>query len=191
VEIDWFQLSVDKRHFLICTSKGDLIYYSVKDGKMLKKIWGHKKEVSHIFTDHKNNLISSSGWDGKILIQKAVGKKSAMRKQKNSHFGKPISIMCVWVETNYIATWATDYAHIWSYDSLRLHGIWACNGNEICAMKFYDDKPFLITLDRSSSIKIWFLKSKELYNFYRPIVHIKTSINFGDHLSTHCLFNNI
>jgi WD40 repeat protein len=104
LEINYFQLSVDKRHFLIGKSSGSLTYYSVKDGKIFKQIYGHKKEVSGMLTDWKNNLIISSGWDSKILIQKAVERTKVFRTQKKSHFAYPISILKLSVVTNFIAT---------------------------------------------------------------------------------------
>lgn len=92
--MDHFCLSIDKRHFLIATNHGKMIYYLIRDGKFEKKLFKHKNLISDIFIDEQNKLISSAGWDGQIIIQKEYKpKKSLYKRLKKANFGKPINIM--------------------------------------------------------------------------------------------------
>jgi hypothetical protein len=73
-----------------------MTFYSTKEGKFLNRIYCHKNVIANSFIDIKNKLVISACWGGKIMIQKgATENKLLYRVQKNSHYGKPISIMRV------------------------------------------------------------------------------------------------
>ena len=158
------------------------MYYSVTEGKLQKKMICHKGEISSLFEDKKNRLIVTAGWDGKIIVQKESKRKSLMRLQKGCHFGLEIGIMKVWVLTNFIATASNDFILIWTYDSIKLLGIWCFKDSEILAIEFFEDKPFLLSSEQTRMI-VWDLRANKMFNYYQPIVQINTNDALGDKLS--------
>lgn len=72
-----------------------MTFYSAKEGKFFCNLHSHKNVIANSFIDTKNKLVVSACWGGKIMIQRANEKKLLYRKQKNAHYGKPISIMRV------------------------------------------------------------------------------------------------
>lgn len=160
-----------------------MTYYSVKDGKILSKTKGHKSVISSVYTDLKNKLLVSAGWDGRILVQRTQEKKSLLRILKNTHFDKPIGIMRVSVDTNTIATVADDYVLIWSYDTLSLLGICDNSKNEILSLEFFEYRPLLVSIDKANTIKIWNLSCRDLFTYFKPLIIFEADITVGDKLS--------
>ena len=130
-------------NILVGNSKGDIKLFSSLDGTFRSQLYSHRRDVSGIELDYKNQLIISTGIDSKILVQQEKGERP-IRVQKKAHFSMEISQLRVALKFNLIATAAESMILIWNYDNFKLRGVCFYKKNEIRRFEFLDNELLIV-----------------------------------------------
>lgn len=81
-EITTLKLHYDKTNLIVGNSNGDIKIFSSLDGSFRRKLYNHKRDVSGLVVDPKNQLIISSGIDSKLMVQQEQKGDRPLRVQK-------------------------------------------------------------------------------------------------------------
>ena len=108
----------------------------------------HKKEVSYLSFDTKNNLLLSCGFDNKVIVSNATKDDTSVVRVLRFPLGSEEILFCkASFYLNYIATANDKAVLIWNYENMKLMGVCYIYNLDIRDIYFLDPYPILVVLD--------------------------------------------
>lgn len=163
-------LDETEKRFFVSDHMGSLQLFGYNSGKLIKPLQHHKKEVSFIAHDSKNNLLLSCGYDNVIMVQSTATDEPHMLRILRHPLGSDDVLICrASFYLNMIATANDKTVLIWNYENMRLMGICYVEDLDIRSIYFLEPYPILILIDFNGSTYFFHLNYSESMQYYKAL----------------------
>ena len=161
---------------VICNNNGEINLHSIVNGEVIDDLIGHSSDVTNLYLDYTNQLVVSTGWDSRILIQRESENDSLLRMQDKAHIKNEISLLDV--SPSLIATCSGSIWLLWSYFTLKFIGICWNSPYDFVGISFIPDYPVLATTDNEPWIILWSCKGKGNISSQDKNTGVSSSLNY-------------